>query len=107
MTAWSLAQLGALALPGVGPIIVLGAGALVGGMVGRATGRFAANRIDFSSRNEQLEALAPELEAGHPALVLELSEGSVLERLREDLKPFQAELVEHLREARAEIAARR
>jgi hypothetical protein len=107
MTAWSLAQLGALALPGVGPIIVLGAGALVGGMVGRATGRFAANRIDFSSRNEALEALAPELEAGHPALVLELSEGSVLERLREDLKPFQAELVEHLREARAEIAARR
>jgi len=108
MTAWGLAQLGALALPGVGPIIALGAGALVGGLVGRATGRFAANLIDFGFKNEQVEALASELQAGHPALVLELrNDPSALERLREDLKPFRAELVERLHEARVEMAARR
>jgi uncharacterized membrane protein len=108
MTAWSLAQLGALALPGVGPIIALGAGALVGGLVGRATGRFAANLVDFGFKNEQVEAMAAELQAGHPALVLELRDNpSVLARLREDLKPFRAELVERLHEARVEMAARR
>ncbi len=51
MTALGLVQLGALALPGVGPIIALGAGALVGGLVGRITGRFAANLIDFGFKN--------------------------------------------------------
>ncbi len=108
MTAWSLAQLGALALPGVGPIIALGAGALVGGLVGRATGRFAANLVDFGFKNEQVEAMAAELQAGHPALILELRDNpSVLARLRDDLKPFRAELVERLPEARVEMAARR
>lgn len=109
MTAFGLVQLGALALPGVGPIIALGAGALVGGLVGRATGRFAANLIDFGFKNEQVEAMATELQAGHPALVLELrhDDPSVLVRLRGDLKPFHAELVERLPEARVEIAARR
>jgi uncharacterized membrane protein len=108
MTAWSLAQLGALALPGVGPIIALGAGALVGGLVGRATGRFAADLVDFGFKNEQVEAMAAELQAGHPALVLELrDEPSLLARLRDDLEPFRAELVERLPEARVEITARR
>jgi uncharacterized membrane protein len=104
MAAWSLAQLGALALPGVGPIIALGAGALVGGLVGRYTGRFAANLVDFGFKNEQVDTLATELEAGHPALVLELrNDQSVLSQLRDDLQPFRAELVERLREAAAAI----
>jgi uncharacterized membrane protein len=107
MAAWSLAQLGALALPGVGAIIALGAGALVGGLVGRYTGRFAANLIDFGFKNEQVDAMAAELEAGHPALVLELrNTSSVLSDLRDDLKPYRAELVERLQEARAGIGAR-
>jgi uncharacterized membrane protein len=97
MTMFGLAQLGALALTGVGAIIALGAGALVGGLVGRATGRFAANLLDFGYANEQIESLAAQLQAGHPALVLEVKNSQlVLPKLREDLKAFRAELVEPL-----------
>ena len=101
MTALGLAQLGALALPGVGPIIALGTGVLVGGLLGRATGRFAANLLDFGYKNDQVEALAHQLEAGHPALVLELHQDikPALELLREELKPYRAELVEPIDKA--------
>jgi uncharacterized membrane protein len=100
MTALGLVQLGALALPGVGPIIALGAGALVGGLVGRATGRFAANLLDFGFKNDQIEALAHSLEIGHPALVLELADAKdMLKLLRDELKPYRAELVEPIEAA--------
>lgn len=101
MTALGLVQLGALALPGVGPIIALGAGALVGGLVGRYTGRFAANLIDFGFKNTQVDELSQQLQAGHPALVLQFKDGkSVLSRLRDELKPFNAELVEPISRAK-------
>lgn len=97
MTAFSLAQLGALALPGVGPIIALGAGVLVGGLVGNMTGRFAANLIDSGFKHEQVDALSRRIQAGHPALVLEVESAAVtLSRLREELKHYRAELVERL-----------
>src|SRR5262249_37546578 len=87
MGVWGIAQLGALALPGVGAIIALGAGALVGAFVGRATGRFAANLVNFGFRNEQIQSLSERLDAGQPALVLELKHSEeVLPRLREDLQ---------------------
>lgn len=95
MTVLGLAQLGALALPGVGPIIALGAGVLVGGLVGRVTGRFAANLIDFGFHAEQIEALSERLQAGRPALILEIKNSyEVLPRLRHDLAGFKAELIE-------------
>ncbi len=95
MTMLGLAQLGALALPGVGPIIALGAGALVGGLVGRAAGRFAANFIEFGFDDDQVAALAERLQAGHPALILEIKRvDHILPRLRQDLAPYGAELVE-------------
>jgi uncharacterized membrane protein len=104
MTALGLVQLGALALPGVGPIIALGAGALVGGLLGRATGRFAANMMDFGFRNDQVEELAQQLQAGHPALVVELADPTtMLPRLREELAPFRAELVEPIGKAKTGI----
>src|SRR5262249_31176469 len=94
MTAFGLAQLGALALPGVGPIIALGAGALVGGLVGRVTGRFAANLLDFGFRNEQIDMLAEQLQSGRPALVLEVKDyHKVMPRLSDDLKTYRAELL--------------
>lgn len=100
MTVLGVAQLGALALPGVGPIIALGAAALVGGLLGRATGRFAANFLDFGFRPEQIDSLSERLQAGHPALLLELKNiDDVLPQLREDLKAFQCEVVEPLRAA--------
>ena len=89
-----LVQLGALALPGVGPIIALGAGVLVGAVVGRATGRFAANLVDFGFRMEQIQGLSERLQAGQPALILEFSRSDVLPRLRDDLRSYRAEWIE-------------
>lgn len=97
IAALGLVQWGALALPGVGPIIALGAGALVGGLVGRATGRFAANLLDAGFKDEQIVGLADHLEAGHPALVLEMELAEPdLPPLRQVLRSLAAELVEPL-----------
>jgi uncharacterized membrane protein len=95
MTVLGLAQLGALALPGVGPIIALGAGALAGGLVGRITGRFAANFMDFGFHKDQIDVLSERLEAGRPALILELKNlHDVLPRLRQDFLTYKAEIIE-------------
>jgi len=100
MATFGLVQLGALTLPGVGAIIALGAGALVGGLVGRATGRFAANLLDFGFKNEQVEKLAERLESGHPALVLQVAdETKSLKLMRKELSAYQAELIEPLHRA--------
>lgn len=97
MAALGMVQLGALAIPGVGAIIAIGAGALVGALVGQITGRMAANLIDASFKNHQIEQLAMHLEAGRPALVLEVKNAHhVLTALRQELKPFRAEVVERL-----------
>ncbi len=94
MGALGVAQLGALALPGVGPIIALGAAALVGGLIGRVTGRFAANHVDFGFRLEQIEHLVAQLQAEHPALVLDMKNADeILEQLKEDLRPYKFEVI--------------
>lgn len=96
-----MVQLGALALPGVGPIIALGAGALVGSLIGGVTGRFASQFIETGLRVEQLEGLSDHLHGRHSALVLEVADArDVLDRLRAELKAFQAEIVERLPERR-------
>jgi uncharacterized membrane protein len=100
MTALGIVQLGALALPGIGPLIAIGAGVLAGGLVGAAAGRFAGHLLDLGFRNDQVEALANQLEAGHPALVLQVRpqpEVDALAWLRRELTPFRAELVERMR----------
>jgi uncharacterized membrane protein len=100
MTALGLAQLGALALPGVGAIIAIGAGVLVGGLVGGATGRFAANLIESGFKSSQIQELAGQLRAGHPALIMEITDKpDLLHQIRQELKPYRAELVEKLKDA--------
>jgi uncharacterized membrane protein len=95
MTVLGLAQLGALALPGVGPIIALGAGALAGGLVGRVTGRFAASFIDFGFHADQIADLSDRLQAGRPALILDIKNAyDALPRLRHDLAGYKAEVIE-------------
>lgn len=95
MTMLGVAQLGALALPGVGVIIALGTAAFVGAFLGRATGRFAANYIDFGFRSEQIADLSAQLQAGRPALVLELkNRDEVLPRLRDELSSTRCEFIE-------------
>jgi uncharacterized membrane protein len=104
MALLGIVQLGALALPGVGPIIALGGSALVGGLLGNVTGRFAANLLDFGYKNEQIEALSERLQEGHPALVMEIKEpAQALETLRRELKPFRAELIEPLNQAASKL----
>ncbi len=105
MTALGLVQLGALTLPGIGPIIAIGTGLVAGGLLGNITGRVAAGLLDFDYKNLHIRTLAAELHAGHPALVLDVEDGEkILPRLREDLIPYRAELVESLHEARYAVS---
>lgn len=94
MSALGIAQLGAFLLPGVGPIIAIGAGALIGGLVGGATGGFAAGLIDMGFKDEQLEALTEKLQNGRIALVVdaEAPEGAAA-RLHADLTDFEVEII--------------
>lgn len=102
MTALGLVQLGALSLPGVGPVIALGAGVLVGGLVGGATGRFAANLLESGYKSAQVDDLADSLEHGKTALIMEIGDVQrMLPRVRTELKAYRAELVERLKDARA------
>lgn len=93
MGALGIAGLGAFLLPGVGPIIAIGAGALLGGLIGGATGGITASLIDLGIKDEQLEELATHLSSGRVAMVLDAeAEADVLTRLEADLKPFEAEI---------------
>jgi uncharacterized membrane protein len=94
MGALGVAQLGAFLLPGIGPIIAIGAGALIGGLVGGATGGLTASVVDFGIDNKVLDDLAAHLEADRIAAVLEIEGDAVgLTKLEEDLKPFDAQLI--------------
>ncbi len=95
MGALGIAGLGAFLLPGVGPIIAVGAGALLGGLVGGATGGISAGLMDMGINNQQLDTLAQHLNAGRVAMVVELEgDSALLPRLAEDLKPYNAEIVQ-------------
>ncbi|RMF76862.1 MAG: hypothetical protein D6737_19370 [Chloroflexi bacterium] len=105
LTALGLVQLGVLSLPVPQLLIALVVGIGIGGLIGRAVGRVSAHLLDFGFKNEQVEALAHKLQVGRPALVLELqNDRSVIERLQTDMKPFQALLVDRLREVQMTIA---
>lgn len=100
MTALGLAQMGALALPGVGPIIALGTGLLAGGLVGGLTGRLAAQVMDFEYKNYPIKGLALQLQAGHPALVLQVADAdAALPLLHAELKPYRVEVLEKFYDA--------
>ncbi len=100
ISALGLVQLGALALPGVGPIIALGTALLAGGLVGGGIGHVVAGLIDFDYKKYAVQPLAAHLQSGHPALVLEIeSETPVLPLLKRELSHYRAEVVEHLDQA--------
>jgi uncharacterized membrane protein len=96
MGSLGIAGLGAFLLPGVGPIIAIGAGAVFGGLVGGATGNVSARLMDMGINDAQLQKLAEHLSADRIALVAELegSDSAILAQLETDLKPFQAEIVQ-------------
>jgi uncharacterized membrane protein len=94
ISALGVAQLGAFLLPGVGPIIAIGAGALIGALVGGGAGGLAAGLIDFGFDNRQLDALAAGLQNGRCAMVIEVEDrGAVMARLQTDLSTHQVEIL--------------
>ncbi len=95
LMALGMIQLGAMALPGVGGLIALGAGALAGGLLGGLTGRFAAYMLDLGFRREQIDALAARLQAGKPALMLQFdADFELLAQIKQELIFYNAELIE-------------
>jgi uncharacterized membrane protein len=94
MMGLGVLQMGAWVLPGVGPFLAVGAGALAGALIGNLTGRFAATLIDFGFDNEQIEAVAKRLGTGQPALVVEFDESVDMATVRQDLAPFGGEIVD-------------
>ncbi|HLU11371.1 MAG TPA: hypothetical protein VK003_16980 [Oceanobacillus sp.] len=96
MGALGIAQLGAFLLPGIGPIVAIGAGALIGGLIGGATGSLTAGAIDLGISNQLLDDLAKQLEEDRVAVVVEI-EGTPegLAQLEGQLKPFDAVMVKH------------
>ena len=97
LAALGMVQLGALALPGVGPILAIGAGALAGGLLGGATGRFAANLHESGFEQAHIELLADRLQMGHPALLLEIHDANKnIAQLRKMLSSYNAEVVERV-----------
>lgn len=94
MGALGIANLGAFLLPGIGPIIAIGAGALIGGLVGGATGGLTAGVVDLGIKNELLDDLAEHMGADRVAAVLEIEgDAEGLEQLEQELRVYGAELV--------------
>ncbi|MFQ3566327.1 MAG: hypothetical protein SNJ59_04950 [Aggregatilineales bacterium] len=85
-----IASLGAFLLPGIGPIVAVGAGALVGGLVGGVTGRVTASLIDMGINNQVLADLARHLENDRVAFVLEVDgTEEALQQLEADIARYE------------------
>lgn len=97
LAALGMVQLGALALPGVGPILAIGVGALAGGLLGNVTGRFAAKLHESGFEQAHVELLTDRLQMGHPALLLEIRDANKnIAQLRKALASYNAEVVERV-----------
>jgi|GEM_PF-295181 len=94
MMGLGVLQMGAWVLPGIGPFLAVGAGALAGALIGNLTGRFAATLIDFGFDNDQIEMVAKRLGTGQPALVVEFDEAVDMSTVRQDLAPFGGEIID-------------
>lgn len=100
MATVGVIQLGAFALAGVEPFIVLATGGIAGVLFGGVVGHYLANLIDVGFKNDEIEALSAQLKKGHSALMLELDDASkVLEKLQQELRAFNAEWIETLTQA--------
>lgn len=94
--ALGMTQIGALVLPGVGPIIALSAGALFGAMLGRQTGRVAAQRLNIGFTEEQVADLASNLDDGQAALLVEVDTEQAFGKLKQFLSKFEARTIDRV-----------
>ena len=92
MAVLGMTQLGALVIPGVGPFVSIGAGVLLGGMIGRQTGRIAANMLNQSFDEEQLQMLSDTLHRGQAALIVEADTEQALAKVRQALSKLNTEI---------------
>jgi uncharacterized membrane protein len=91
LMAFGMLQMGALTLPGIGPVLAVGGGALVGALIGGAAGAFTAKLLDFGFQNAQIDSLALKLGGGQPALVLELEDSRIIPAVQQALTGFEVE----------------
>lgn len=94
MTALGVAQLGAIALPGIGPLIAIGTGALFGGLVGGATGQVATYLLRFGFRPDQVDTFADRLKEGEVALLMQFETRDQIPQLHAELDKLQAVVLE-------------
>ena len=88
---------GATRLPGIGPVLVTATGSLLGAIVGRVTGRFAASLLNFSFPRALTEDIAKQLQPGQPALLIETTrDEDALSRLEKALNQLEAQTVQRL-----------
>jgi uncharacterized membrane protein len=92
--ALGVAGLGAFLLPGVGPIIAIGAGALAGGLIGGTTGGVTARLVDHGLNSHLLGELAHQLADNEIAAVMDVEGGEAqLAEAAADIAAFDGKLV--------------
>ncbi len=92
MTVLGMTQLGALIIPGVGHIVSIGAGVLLGSVIGRQTGRLAANMLNQSFDEDQLQTLSDSLNKGQAALIVEADTEQSLAKVRQALGKLDTQI---------------
>lgn len=92
----ALTALGLTIVGGAGLVVAIGAGLLVGGLIGRQTGRFAANLMHFGFHEEQLKQFEYYLKEGQAALVIEVDTEQAVGHINDALTKLDAISVERV-----------
>ena len=108
------AVVGAIAVAGAGWVVIAGnlalvlaVGAVMGGVVGGLVGRLIASTIRFGFARPYVNTIADRLQIGHSALMLRVEDATaLLPRLKDELKPYRAEIIEQLRELQSTIKSK-
>jgi len=92
---------------GVAGWLWLAVGAVLGSLVGWLIGQVVTHLVDFSFAKPYTKGVADELQSGHSALMLHVEDAAeLLPKLKDELKPYRAEIVERLRELQANLPRR-
>ena len=85
---------GAFALSGIDLVIMLLIGFILGVLIGSPVAWFLADRFGINKKPNRFTSLVPQLQAGRPALILEIKPDDVMHNLLvNELNQFQAEFV--------------
>ncbi len=88
-------------------LVVLALGAVLGGVVGWLIGQLIARTVNLSFARPYANTIADGLQSGHTALMLHVDDAAeLLPKLKDEFKPYRAEIVERLRELQANLPSR-